>query len=313
MSEQLPVKGYLYVINYAEGEESLCQLEMKVLFNQPLVDKWLWSDIAVDPSRSVFIKERLTVYYQANSFEDLYESVKNQPLSYETFKILFLKFKNHELSYKERLERLYGVGSLIGGEADMYEPKQLLGLTELNGQWLFGILEQNCNEWVTHENKPHSYSFSLSVRVSRAVANIAVGHDVTKRIIDPCCGAGTVVLEVLTIGGQIVGNELNPKVAWKAEENLKYYGYENIIQIGDIQDIQEHYDVAILDLPYGHFNPIAPEIQRMIIENARRIADHLVIVTQINMDDILRSVGFEVVDQCKAVKGKFVRYITVCR
>lgn len=312
MSEQVPVKGYLYVINYAEGEESLCQLEMKVLFNQPLGDKWLWSDIAVDPSRSVFIKERLTVYYQANSFEDLYESVKNQPLSYETFKILFLRFKNQELPYKERLERLYGIGSLIGGEADMYNPKQLLGLTELNGQWLFGTLEQNCNEWVSHENKPHSYSFSLSVRVSRAVANIAVGHDVTKRIIDPCCGAGTVVLEVLTVGGQIIGNELNPKVAWKAEENLKYYGYENVIQIGDIQDIQEHYDVAILDLPYGHFNPIAPEIQRMIIENARRIADRLVIVTQINMDDILRSVGFEVVDQCEAVKGKFVRYITVC-
>lgn len=312
MSEQVPVKGYLYVINYAEGEESLCQLEMKVLFNQPLGDKWLWSDIAVDPSRSVFIKERLTIYYQANSFEDLYESVKNQPLSYETFKILFLRFKNQELPYKERLERLYGIGSLIGGEADMYNPKQLLGLTELNGQWLFGTLEQNCNEWVSHENKPHSYSFSLSVRVSRAVANIAVGHDVTKRIIDPCCGAGTVVLEVLTVGGQIIGNELNPKVAWKAEENLKYYGYENVIQIGDIQDIQEHYDVAILDLPYGHFNPIAPEIQRMIIENARRIADRLVIVTQINMDDILRSVGFEVVDQCEAVKGKFVRYITVC-
>lgn len=312
MNEQVPVKGYLYVINYAEGEESLCQLEMKVLFNQPLGDKWLWSDIAVDPSRSVFIKERLTVYYQANSFEDLYESVKNQPLSFETFKILFLRFKNQELPYKERLERLYGIGSLIGGEADMYNPKQLLGLTELNGQWLFGTLEQNCNEWVSHENKPHSYSFSLSVRVSRAVANIAVGHDVTKRIIDPCCGAGTVVLEVLTVGGQIIGNELNPKVAWKAEENLKYYGYENVIQIGDIQDIQEHYDVAILDLPYGHFNPIAPEIQRMIIENARRIADCLVIVTQINMDDILRSVGFEVVDQCEAVKGKFIRYITVC-
>lgn len=312
MSEQVPVKGYLYVINYAEGEESLCQLEMKVLFNQPLGDKWLWSDIAVDPSRSVFIKERLTVYYQANSFEDLYESVKNRPLSYETFKVLFLRFKNQELLYKERLERLYGIGSLIGGEADMYNPKQLLGLTELNGQWLFGTLEQNCNEWVSHENKPHSYSFSLSVRVSRAVANIAVGHDVKKRIIDPCCGAGTVVLEVLTVGGQIIGNELNPKVAWKAEENLKYYGYENVIQIGDIQDIQEHYDVAILDLPYGHFNPIAPEIQRMIIENARRIADRLVIVTQINMDDILRNVGFEVVDQCEAVKGKFVRYITVC-
>lgn len=313
MSDQLPVKGYLYVINYAEGEESLCNLEMKVLFNQTLSDKWLWSEQAVDPSRSVFIKERLTVYYQASSFEALYELVKEQPLSFETFKILFLRFKEQTLSYHERLQHLYGIGSLIGGEADMYEPKQLLGLTQWNGEWLFGTLEPNNNEWVLHENKPHSYSFSLSVRVSRAVANIAVGHDWTKRIIDPCCGAGTVVLEVLTVGGQILGNELNPKVAFKAEENLKHYGYENVIQVGDIQDIHDHYDVAILDLPYGHFNPISPEVQRMIIENARRIADELVIVTQVKMDDILVGAGFEIVDQCEAIKGKFVRYITICR
>ena len=71
--------------------------------------------------------------------------------------------------------------------------------------------------------------------------------------------------------------------------------------------------MAILDLPYGHFNPISPEVQRMIIENARRIADELVIVTQVKMDDILVSAGFEIVDQCEAIKGKFVRYITICR
>ena len=55
-------KGYLYVINYAEGEESLCKLEMKVLFGQELTDKYLFSPIDIDPSRSVFVKERLTIY-----------------------------------------------------------------------------------------------------------------------------------------------------------------------------------------------------------------------------------------------------------
>ena len=313
MIEQLPIKGYLYVINYAEGEESLCRLEMKILLNQSFEDKWILSDIEIDPSRSVFIKERLTIYYQADSFESLHEMVLKQPMSFETFKLLFMRFKDQSLEYKERLKRLYAIGSLIGGEADMYEPKQLLGLTESNGKWYFGTLEPNCNEWVKHENKPHSYSFSLSVRVSRSVANLAVGHQFDKKIIDPCCGAGTVVLEVLTVGGNIIGNELNPKVAWKAEENLKHYGYENVIQIGDIQEIKTHYDTAIIDLPYGHFNPISPEIQQMIIENARRIADELIIVTQVKMDEQLKAAGFEVIEQCEAVKGKFVRYITMCR
>ena len=45
MMAVLPIKGYLYVINYAEGEESLCRLEMKMLFNQELTDKYLFSSI----------------------------------------------------------------------------------------------------------------------------------------------------------------------------------------------------------------------------------------------------------------------------
>ena len=157
MIEQLPIKGYLYVINYAEGEESLCRLEMKILLNQSFEDKWILSDIEIDPSRSVFIKERLTIYYQADSFESLHEMVLKQPMSFETFKLLFMRFKDQSLEYKERLKRLYAIGSLIGGEADMYEPKQLLGLTELNGKWYFGTLEPNCNEWVKHENKDFQF------------------------------------------------------------------------------------------------------------------------------------------------------------
>ena len=51
----------------------------------------------------------------------------------------------------------------------------------------------------------------------------------------------------------------------------------------------------------------------MIIKEARRIADELIIVTQVNMNQQLKEVGFEVLEQCTAVKGKFTRYITMCR
>jgi len=303
---------YLYLINYAEGEEMLCQLEMKVLFNQKLTEKWLISPIKIDPSRSVFLKERLTILYEALTYENLFEQVKEEPLSFETFKLIFLQFPGQEIAYRERLKRLKDVGFLIGGEADMYNPKQLLGLTELNGNWYFGPLELSNNDWVTHENKPNSYSFSLGVRTSRAIANLAVRHNFDKKIIDPCCGVGTVLLEVLAVGGTIVGNELNDKVAEKAVENLKHYGYEPKITIGDIKNVEGHYDVAIIDLPYGHFGTIEPEIQQMIIKEARRIASQLILVTQIDMVKEIQEAGFNIIDQCQVLKGRFVRYITIC-
>ena len=106
MMNSQPIQGYLYVINYAEGEESLCKLEMKVLFGEDLTDKYLFSKVDIDPSRSVFIKERLTILYRHETYEGLYEQVKENPLSYETFKCLFLRFKGQTIDYKERLERL---------------------------------------------------------------------------------------------------------------------------------------------------------------------------------------------------------------
>ena len=303
---------YLYVFNHAEGEDELYALELKTLFGTAPSKKYLISEVDLDPSRSVFIKERLTLMYEAASLEDLCGQIQERPIGFETFKILYLRFPGESLDYRQRLAALGQIGGLVGGEADMYHPAQLLGLAELEDRWLFGILEPNENSWVLHENKPFSYSFSLSVRVSRALANIAIGHDFSQKLIDPCCGVGTVVLEALAVGGRIRGNELNPKVAEKAVANLRHYGHDPVIEVGDIKDVKGHYDTAIIDLPYGHFNPIAPEDQQLILREARRLARKLILVTQVDMAPELAAAGFVRVDGCRVKKGKFVRYITIC-
>ena len=305
--------NYLYNLNHAEGEEQLFEWEIRTLFGTSPKKKQLTSPLEISPHRSVFIKERLTINYEAASFEALVELVKNQPLTFETFKCLWVKYPNQSLPYRSRLAVMKEICHYIGGEADMTAPKQLLGLTEYEGRWLFGELLPNENSWVSHENKPHSYSNSLSVRVSRALANIVVGHDYSKKIVDPCCGVGTVVLEVLTVGGNIVGNELNPLIAEKARENLVAYGYEPVIKTGDIQDLQGSFDTAIIDLPYGHFNPISPEDQQMIIKEAGRLAKNLFLVTQVDMKQEIEAAGFLAKEQCRVKKANFTRFITLCR
>ncbi len=303
---------YLYFINHAEGEEALCNLEFKTIFGQTHENKLLRTSIDFGVSRSVFVKQRLTILAEDESFETLIENVKAANLDFESYKILYLKLPHHTLSYQDRLKYLSDIGAHIKGPADMYEPKQLLGLSEVNGVWLFGVLELNDNEWSRHENKPYSYSFSCNVRTARTLANLAVLHDTNASVIDPCCGIGTVVLELLTIGVKATGNELNDKVAYKAGENLKHYGYETTITVGDIQEVQGSYDAVIIDLPYGHFAPIDPEIQKMIMREARRLGRRLIILTQVIMNDWLEEAGFKVIDQCQVNKQRFVRYVTIC-
>ena len=77
-------------------------------------------------------------------------------------------------------------------------------------------------------------------------------------------------------------------------------------------DIEEKYDVVIIDIPYGLFKPTTLKEQTDIIKTARKIADKLVIVTFEDMDKYIKGVGFNILDTCYVSKGKFVRYISIC-
>ena len=303
---------YLYFVNHGNGEEALCDLEFRAIFNQTQENKMLRSEVLFDASRSVFVKQRLTILAESACFETLVEQVKALALGYESYKILYIRLPHHTLAYHDRLTYLGTIGAHIEGPADMYAPKRLLGLTEVDGMWLFGLLDLNDNEWSRHENKPHSYSFSCGVRTARTMANLAVLHQTDATVIDPCCGVGTVVLELLTIGVEAFGNELSEKVAKNANENLVAYGCEPIVTTGDIQAVTGTYDAVIIDLPYGHFTPVEPEVQKMIMREARRLGRRFIILTQVIMNDWLEEVGFTVLDQAPVHKGNFVRYVTIC-
>lgn len=80
----------------------------------------------------------------------------------------------------------------------------------------------------------------------------------------------------------------------------------------DMHDIKEHYDVAIIDLPYGLFTPTTRQEQTGIIKKARDIADKLIIVTFEDMDNDIINAGFKIIDRCTVSKGKFTRYVSVC-
>ena len=50
----------------------------------------------------------------------------------------------------------------------------------------------------------------------------------------------------------------------------------------------------------------------MIMNEARGIADQLIIVTQVKMDEQLKEAGFEIVEQCEAVKGEICSLLSRC-
>lgn len=308
---------FIYTYTCSEDELSLCQMELRCLFGEEVPSSIFKSEVEVDVSRSPFIKERIDVMYEGDSLPEIYDQTEQVELGGKTFKVIFVKTNDltpaDKIEYDERRVIEREIGLRIEGEADVNHPELVYGIVTLGGRWYFGSYHKNKATWFRQMKKPRSYSIALSTRVARAAVNIAVPNPEGVRAIDPCCGIGTVMVEALSMGINMVGRDINPQIAIGARTNIAHFGFTSEVTLGDIADITEHYDVAIVDMPYNLYSSITPEEQFAILVNARRIADRVVIVAIEPMDEMITEAGFTIIDRCEAKKGLFSRHLMLCQ
>ena len=304
---------YFYFINCSDMEKELCNMEMKSIFKQIPNRKFLFSNKDFNPSRSPFIKFKVNILYIEESLEIIINKIKNEKISYDDFKVNYMKSEDGDVSYENRLKAVREIGFVINGFPDIHNPKVELAIIKIKDKWIFGELIKNDFKWQKHNDKPHSYSNAIPLRMARALVNIATCDDKRLSIIDPCCGVGTVVIEALDLGFNIKGYEISKPIACNARNNIEFFGYNReIITSGDMNNIRERYDVAIVDIPYGLYSPITVQEQVDIINTSRRIARRLVIITFEDMDNIIISAGFRILDKCYMTKGNMKREISIC-
>ncbi len=306
-------KKYLYVINYPAYEEELCMLEMRALFDREPEDKVLISQVKFNPSNSIFIKKRLEIICEKDTLQEILDYLEKDEIHLKDFKCEYLRLQKGNISYEERIKSTREVGLRIIGNSTMTEPETILGVTKYNNKWFLGINENNDCKWHLHETKPCSYSNSLSVRTARVLINIASKGDPKKKIIDPCCGVGTTLVEGISMGYDIFGYEINPKIVKNAKINLKHFDLETKIMKKDMHEIKENYDASIIDIPYGLFSHTTEKDQQDIINTARRISKRMVMVSFEILDEMVLNAGFEIIDRGTVTKGTFKRYILVCQ
>ncbi|XMB67275.1 SAM-dependent methyltransferase [Mycoplasmatota bacterium zrk1] len=305
-------KQYFYYINYKDNQKDLCELEMKAIFGFIPDNKLFVTTIVIDPSRSVFIKYRIEVNYQENSLESLESKVLSDQLYMDDYKIIYLK-NDFDITYEERLNAMRKIGFAIEGKFSLANPKVELALTKINGSWILGYYKKNDNSWVNRKQKPHNYSFALDVWLAKALINIAVENNFTKKIVDPCCGIGTVLIEGYSIGANIKGYDINPTVVNQTKQNLKFFGFNANVECKNISDIDKYYDVAIIDLPYGKFIKSHSNNRNDVIKISRNISKRVIFISMTNINEIVRKYGFSVTNTCKLEKrSKFSRFITLC-
>ena len=312
---QMKTEQFIYNLNYPVKEKELCELEVRSLFNFDLKEKVFFESRKIHPSVSPFLKNRLEIMYKAATLLEIVELVTEAKIEAPDFMVKYLELEENELLLKNRRENCKEVGLKIGGYPCYKAPKYLFGLTFYKENWYFGELVERSLQWKVHNKKPNAFSSSLSLNIAKALINIAGNGDTSKRLVDPCCGVGTVLLEGVWAGYDVTGWEINGKIAENARGNLRHFNYDVTITTGDIENIKDRFDASIVDLPYGNFSFKDDENQLKIIRNAKRISDKVVLVSSEDIREELGKQDLKIIDQCKIGKNTnsaFWRYIWVC-
>jgi len=307
---------FIYTYAYTPDEEALCHLEMRSFFGMDTPTKIIKSSNELNPSRSPFMKERIAVLFEGDELADILKQVEVINMAEKTFKVIFVKINDldpsEKVEYQQKREIERKIGLIIEGEADVHHPDMTFGLVPFGGRWYFGKYEKSEAVWLHHLKKPREYSTALSTRVARAVANIAVPKPEGIKAIDPCCGIGTVLVEALSMGIDIVGRDINPLVVLGSRENIAHFGLKGDVDLGPIAEVETNYDATIIDMPYNLYTHATPEDQLSILKSARPFTKKLVVVTIENIDHMIEEAGFTISDRCIAKKGIFSREILVC-
>ncbi|WP_109831806.1 TRM11 family SAM-dependent methyltransferase [Reichenbachiella versicolor] len=306
---------YIYSFKYDYHHSELCKLESRQLFGKEEKDKLLFCDKEVEPSISPFIKNRIEIVSSASDYDRLLMDVWDKHIQTPGFRTEYINLEGEKVEFSERRRIETDFGYCVDAAPDFKNPMITYGICFIRGVWYFGILTKHSIEWLKHNDKPCSFSNSIEMITGKALVSIASLGIREQKLLDGCCGVGTVLLEACISKFSIEGCDINDSSYSHTLENLKFYGYEAKVHHCDIKDLDGRYDSVIIDLPYNHYAYADDEIVWNIIESAARLGNRVVIVSIADISQMILQAKLKVVDHClvdKAGKRKFTRRIWVC-
>lgn len=173
---------------------------------------------------------------------------------------------------------------------------------------LFGeVVAQADNSYRAHDSKPWTTSSSLDSRFARALVNLVPD---ASSIVDPCCGAGSIVIEAASLGLAAFGVDWKTAMVGMTNENLAHFGYTGSAVRADSRSHEQRADAVVTDLPYGNAIKADEARSRAILEQSAAQAPLGVFVAPIDISDWLVDAGYVDVEVSTVNKRRgFTRWV----
>ena len=263
--------------------------------------------------RAAFAQTAIEVMAHVPTFTELVDAVADMSFEAERFRIDL-----HDPSDRVGLESAQVAAHLadvIPFGPDLRDPlHHFMVVAAGDGVWFGRVTGRTDAGHRAHEDKPWTTSSSLDPRFSRGLVNLVPD---ARSIIDPCCGAGSIVLEAASLGLGAIGVDHKNAMAGMTRENFAHFGYDSRagcrVERADARTIQGlAADAVVTDLPYGHAIERDEGAVRGILERCRDFAPFGVFVAQHDITDWLVEAGHRV-DSVHTVEKRrgFTRHIHI--
>ena len=300
---------YLYLAATPHGLTALVRAESAALTGTvPNTEGIAVSERRVDVRHSAYLKSCSEIRFEVSSVAELCANIRSIGLHAEGFRVSVIK-KPRNLKFNT-MTLASEIGSAIGGSANLRQPRVTF-LTVVTGEkmWFGRLLSESDGAWFAHSQRPYVTSSSLPARLARVLVNLIASPG--GRLLDPCCGTGTIVMSAAHRGLHATGYDINPRMVGATTKNLQHFGLSANVALGDAMEIRGRFDAVATDLPYG-INLVKDNVQEIeILSNLRTCAAKAAFIDLRDLSQPLTDLGYQIEDVLPVPKLSIIRRIFI--
>lgn len=135
-------------------------------------------------------------------------------------------------------------------KVDLENPEQSIHFFFIGKKIYCGLLEwKNDNAFFQRKAhlRPELYPASLDSQLALAMVNLSKG----KKIADPFCGTGGILIEGALAGRAMFGYDISQWMIEKCKKNLAFYTLKVPALVGDATTFSKKCDAIVTELPFG--------------------------------------------------------------
>ena len=300
---------YLYLTATPDGLTELVRAECVALTGAaPNTEGIAISDRCVDVRRGAYLKSCSEILFETTNLTELCANISSIGLHADEFRVSVEKKPRNLKINSMTLAR--DIGTAISGSANLRQPRTtFLTVVTANKMWFGQLLSESDGVWLAHNQRPYVTSSSLPARLARVLVNlVACPGD---RLLDPCCGTGTIVMAAAHSGIHATGYDINPRMIGATTKNLQHFGLSADVALGDARHIDGQYDAIATDLPYG-INLVRDSSQEIeILSNLQACAPRAAFIDLRDISKTLIDLGYRIEAVLPVPKLSIVRRIFI--